>query len=96
MEETYGGFVPFYITEDQDWWDSCRYSGDREFVLQNEFVAVDTENSIEEQTLFRPNDIDACADWVIDNILVEGNQRRLLEVLSKMKHDNTLCFSWSW
>jgi len=41
MEETWGGkTIPYYTTEKQDWFDSIRHTGDKDFVLENDFVFV--------------------------------------------------------
>lgn len=88
--------ITYYTTEEQNWWDIIRYSGDREFILENKFTAVDTDNEIEEQEYFRPTDFEKTIDWVNKAQLPEGNKQRLLTVLNNMKDDETLCFSWSW
>lgn len=97
MEKTWNEIeVPYYTTEKQDWWDSARYSGDRNFILDNDFIAIDTDNSIEEQELFRPANFENTINWVKEKIEPEGNKERLLVALFKMKEDESLCFSWSW
>lgn len=96
MEETWGGkTVHYYTTERQDWFDHLRYTGDRDFVVDNEFVFLDNDNEVEEQELARPKDFNKCREWVKEKV-VECNQYRLLNALDKMEADETLCFTWSW
>ncbi len=96
MEETWGGkTVPYYTTERQDWVDYLRYSGDRDFVVENEFEFIDNDNEVEEQELARPKYFNKCREWVKEKVY-EGNQQRLLNALDKMEKDETLCFTWSW
>src|SRR6202000_1504334 len=75
--------VPFYKIERQDWFDSCRHSGDRDFIMNNDFKYLDEDVDSFEQSLMRPVDLDAALEWVRKNIY-EGNQARLIEVLEKM------------
>lgn len=94
-EETWTGkIVPFYETEIQNWFDPIRYSGDREFVLENDFTYID-EDAEEDMELARPSDFDKTRKWINKNVY-EGNQSRLLEALDKLEKDETLAFSWSW
>lgn len=95
MEKTWTGIeVPFYETKTQDWFDYLRYSGDSDFVLENEFTYID-EDAEEDIRLARPSDFNKTRQWIRDN-LSEGNQDRLLEALDKLEKDETLAFSWSW
>lgn len=95
MEELWSGkLVPYYETQRQDWFDYLRYSGDREFVLENEFTYVD-EDAEEDMELARPSDFNKTREWVKNNVY-KGNQQRLLEALDKLEKDETLAFSWSW
>lgn len=87
--------VPYYSTEKQDWFDSSRYSGDRDFVVENEFEFIDNDIVIEQQELARPKDFNKCREWVKLNI-PEANKQRLLNTLDKMEQDRLLCFTWSW
>ena len=82
-------------TERQDWFDYLRYSGDRDFVVENEFDFIDTDVVVEEQELARPKDFNKCREWVKEKVY-EGNQQRFLNALDKMEADETLCFTWSW
>ena len=91
-----GREIPYYETKSVDWWDALRYSGDRDFILDNDFIAVDADLEVEEQRLFRPADFDKSIRWVHDNIQPEGNKERLLKAISKMRDNKSLCFSWSW
>ena len=96
LEQTWGNKnVWYYDTESQEWFDSLRYTGDRDFVVENDFIAVDTDNEVGYQTLFRPKDFQKSKDWVVSNV-VECNQYRLIEALNKMELDKDLVFSWSW
>lgn len=83
---------PYYKTEDQQWFDYLRYSGDREFVIENRFYAVDNDG---DGDLQRPEDFDKTREWVRKNVF-EGNQERLLTALDKMEADESLAFTWSW
>lgn len=89
----FGDFV-YYETEEQNWFDTLRYTGDRSFILDNEFYFIDSDLSQEEQILARPVDFDKAREYVYTFIL-EGNQQRLLEALDKMENDENLCFTWS-
>lgn len=78
------------ILEDVDWWDSCRYSGDKDFVFNNDFEMIDRDSRLE-----RPSNFDQCREWVIENVVLD-NRKRLIDVLDKMEQDESLCFRWSW
>lgn len=96
MEETWGGkVVPYYTTETQQWFDSLRYSGDRDFILNNDFVFTDSDRVVEEQELARPANFKEARNWVRKNVVI-GNQPRLLDALYKMEADENLVFTWSW
>jgi hypothetical protein len=96
MHKTWGGkTVPFYTTESQKWFDHLRYTGDADFVVENEFEFIDNDNEVEEQKLARPKDFNKCRQWVKEN-LCESNQQRLLNAIDIMEQDETLCFCWSW
>lgn len=96
MEETWSGkTVPYYTTEKQDWFDFIRHTGDSDFVLENDFVFVDSDAEVEEQELARPADFNKCREWVKTNVF-EGNQPRLLEALDRLEQDESLVFTWSW
>lgn len=89
----YGEPFPYYATEDQEWFDSCRYSGDRQFIFETEFYYIDTDLPVEEQRLARPVDFVKTREWVGKNVF---NTERLLDALDKMQDDENLCFTWSW
>lgn len=96
MEETWGGkTIPYYTTEEQDWFDYLRYSGDADFVTENDFEFIDSDTVVEERRLARPKDFNKCREWVKANVY-EGNQQRLIDALDKIEADKTLCFTWSW
>lgn len=83
-------FDPEYpILERQDWFDSLRYSGDKDFVLNNQFDYVDKENE-----LVRPQNFDNCRQWIDDNLIL--NHERMIDCLSRMQNDTTLVFRFSW
>ncbi len=84
---------PYYKTEDEDWFDCGRRSGDADFVVENDWVCVDDDEGNRE--LRRPKDFEKARQWVKENISKEG-QPRLLEALDKMEKDETLAFRWSW
>lgn len=95
IEETWGVPAVYYETEEQDWFNDLRHSGDKEFVLNNEFYYIDSDLPDDEQRLARPLDFFRTRRWVECNVF-EGNQCRLLEALEKMEIDESLCFTWSW
>ena len=72
-----------------------RHTGDRDFVLETEFVFVDSDLEVEDQELARPADFNKARAWVKANV-VEGNQPRLLEALERMEQDEPLVFTWSF
>ena len=95
-EETWGGrMVTYYNTDDQDWFDPVRHSGDKEFVLDNDFTYLDSDLEVEERRLARPVNFNWSKEWVKEHVY-EGNQERLLNALDKMEKDESLSFSWSW
>lgn len=89
------GDIVYYETEEQNWFDTLRYSGDRSFILDNEFYFIDSDLPHIEQRLARPVDFDKARKYVYSFIL-KGNQQRLLEALDRMENDEKLCFTWSW
>jgi len=96
-EELWNGkTVPFYETEALETFDSIRHSGDREFVVENEFVFMDDQNPVEEQELARPKDFAKCREWVKNTRYPEGNKNRLLGALDMLENDESLVFKWSW
>lgn len=94
-EETYSGLEPYYETVPQDWFDHLRYSGDRDFILENEFVFIDSDLEERERRLARPKDFENIITWVKENVFT-GNQQRLLDLIEKIKEDQDLCFMWSF
>jgi hypothetical protein len=83
----------YYETENQDWFDDDRYSGDRDFVANNEFYSYrDIKDGCEYS---RPADFNKCREWIKQNV-VEFNQARLLEAIDKMESDKDLVFKFSW
>lgn len=86
--EDYGTTDTYFETERQDWFDSLRYSGDREFVLENEFSSVGDAEYV------RPTDFNKCRDWVLNSPY--GNKERLLDALTALENDSDLVFTWSY
>lgn len=87
-----GELVPYYEFDRQDdWWDSLRQVGDKQFVSDNDFDYYEDSNETN-QDLMRPSNIDACKKWVKENAC---NKKRLLEVLDKMEQDKDLVFYFS-
>jgi hypothetical protein len=78
-------------TEEQDWWDSTRYTGDEIFISENDFI-----NQTSEPNYFRPNDFEKTINFVKEKIEPEGNKERLLNVLLKMQEDQSMFFYVSW
>lgn len=92
LEETWGGkMIPFYRTEKPDWWDSCRYGGDKQFAVADLFEYIDEESP----EYYRPSDFDKTRNWVKENI-EELAQPRLLEAVNKMEEDKNLVFRFSY
>jgi len=97
LEETWGGrIIPCYQTETQDWFDSLRYGGDRDFVLENDFIFIDSDLAVEEQELARPKDFDKCREWINNMPFPEGNKQRLFSALTEFEKDANLVFTWSF
>ncbi len=95
MEEGWhNNLVPYYKVERQDWFDSLRLSGDKDFVTENEFVAYD-ENDEEGRDYVRPKDFSKCREWINENV-IESNRQRLLKALDFFEKDKDLVFLWSW
>ena len=95
MEESWGGkLVPYYKTEKVNWFDTLRYSGDREFIIENEFVYYDN-NDTEGEEYLRPKDFNKCREWVMCNVVL-GNQNRLLKALDELESDKQLVFRFAW
>jgi len=86
------GLVPVYHTSRQEWFDYHRFSGDSDFVSENEFYFVDLDADNELQ---RPIDFDRITDWININI-PECNKSRLLQAIDKMKDDKSLVFCFSF
>ncbi len=88
----HGDKHPFYHTEEVPWFDSLRFSGDKDFVLENEFDLIDKED---DDRLMRPVDFDKCRTWVAENIQ-PNLQFRLINALDEMEQDESLVLHWSW
>jgi hypothetical protein len=89
--ETWSGkMVPYYEQESQNWFDSLRHSGDREFITSGLFADYD-----EDGEFCRPRDFEVCRQWVRKNIF-EGSQARLIEAIDRMEQDESLVFWYSF
>lgn len=95
-EKSLHGDYTYYKTEEQEWFDSLRYYGDRDFVLENEFIYMDEEEGYNE--LARPKDFEKCRRWVKEKgkDLTVSNKDRLMEMLNKLEQDNSLVLFWSF
>ena len=93
-EDWNGELVPYYELEDQKWFDHLRFSGDKEFVVENEFVFYDDSNE-EGREYVRPKDFEKCREWV-NKYIPNGNSLRLLKALDELEKDENLVFRWSW
>ena len=82
-----------YVTQDQDWFDYIRHSGDREFAVQ--YIFKYCEELDGDSELYRPKDFDKAIEWVNDNIDPEGNRNRLIEALERMRLEDNLYFTVS-
>lgn len=82
-----------YVTEDQEWFDYTRHSGDRDFAVQILYNASD-ELDVDSR-LYRPKDPDKTILWIEDKIETQGNRDRLLEAVNKLKEDKNLYFKIS-
>ncbi len=78
--------------EEQAWFDYMRYTGDKEFVMNNDFEAA-WEYVDRDIDYKRPRNFSKCRQWVKENI-IKGNQKRLIDALDKMEKDEKLVFSW--
>lgn len=74
----------------QEWFDSLRYAGDKDFVIENAFEEIGCE-----KIYYRPSNIEDCLKWV-DGRIIENNKERLVNVLRRMNDDNSLVFRFSW
>lgn len=83
-----------YSTQDQDWFNFTRHSGDREFAVQ--YLLRYSDELDQDSGLLRPNNIDQGIEWVNSHIEFEGNKKRLIEALEKMREDKDLYFTISW
>lgn len=91
-EEGWGGQLYDYVkTECIEWFDHCRYSGDKEFFgREGKLYSVDSDGEYE-----RPKDIDESIEWIKQNVH-EGNQPRLIKALELMKEDENIVFHRSY
>jgi hypothetical protein len=95
LEETCGGKMePYAVTEKQEWFDSLRCSGDREFAGSNQFKSPVIEGHILDEFCI-PEDFNKTRDWIEANIEL-CNRQRLMEAITEMEMDNTLVFRFSY
>lgn len=86
--------------EKDECFDSARYSGDKDFVLTDDFEKEYATNEPfdawkNEDIYWRPKNIDKTIGWVKENIF-SGNQQRLIDTLFLMKKEHNLYFYNSW
>ena len=82
-----------YVTEDQEWFEYTRHSGDRDFAVQ---ILYNTSDELYvDSGLYRPKDLDKTILWIEDRIETQGNRDRLIEAINKLKEDKTLYFKIS-
>ena len=81
--------IPYPKVKREEWFESERYVGDRDFAMNVDFTEAYSED------YNRPSDFALARKYVVDNI-VKANQPRLLELLSKMQQDDKLVLSFSW
>ena len=82
----------FISKEEYPGWDAAKYSGDREFDqadLPKKYVRDEYE------MYWRPEDLSKWKTWVDQNI-VEGNKKRLINVLDLMSKQENLYFYSSY
>jgi hypothetical protein len=74
------------VIEAPRWFDSTRYSGDREFISEHSFGWVySPDRTGSEMPRQRPADFDAAEAWVRAHIKPEGNRARLLALLAYLR-----------
>lgn len=78
-----------------DWWDSDKYTGDRDFYLTDDLEWADLPGH-HDQPGWRPADFQKARAWVMANIDAAGNRQRLLEAFDKMEANPNLWFYGSW
>lgn len=88
------GCNEYYDTTKLEWFDSLRYSGDKEFVSQVEFQYYN-ENTEEGYDYYKPVNLDTAEAWIKENIY-ENLQPRLLQAINEMRKDKDIVFRFSW
>lgn len=94
------GYSPWDIEEFKNF-DSCRYSGDRDFVLTDDidwnYESDDPlSTDMYEYSYMRPKDIDEAIEWVVENVEHEPNHARLINLLEAMRLNKKLHIFVSW
>jgi len=90
-EEGWGGkYYDFCKTECIEWFDHLRYSGDRDFISNNKFKSIDSDDEY-----IRPVNIEQCRKWIKENVY-EGNQERLLKAIDLIEEDEMVGFHVSY
>jgi hypothetical protein len=88
----------YKVVQGYDGFDSCRYSGDRDFVTTDALdweEIPDSDYSMETRFYNRPKDIDKAREWIKANVY-EGNQSRLLKLMDDMEANPNLVIYNSW
>lgn len=86
--------------------DGARYSWDREFASafneKDGFESI-TQSDIREENsyydreiIYRPKNIDEAINWVNENVGIEGNKIRLLNLLAEMKNNEKIYIGFSY
>lgn len=77
-------------------WDSCRHSGDSDFVSNNVIKHVYHERDArdDDYILWRPEDFGLAREWITTNIQPEGNRERLLKLMNDLEA-NADCWLFS-
>ena len=90
----------FFKKEKLPDWDTCRFSGDKEFWMTDDLewetrYEGDVEKDGFDKTYHKPKDLDKATDWVKNNIYA-GNQKRWLNLFEQMKNDNSIYLTRSY
>ena len=95
--ENWSGRKEKYLhTENYKQFDSLLYSGDRDFVSDNEFQKHPGDGDDFNERYYRPKDLEKTKSWVRNTDKVpEFNKPRLIKLIDDMEKDLSiyLCFS---
>lgn len=70
--------------------DSARHSGDREFIMCQEFDWDEVGDGYYIENYSRPKNPQEAKEWIKNNIEPEGNKERLLKLMDDMLEDETI------